>query len=321
MASAIDPAVIRRAAEWMARLWSGEASAEDQAACAHWRAAHPDHERAWNRLQAVEHKLASVPGDVAMRTLREPAAEAYQTRRRALQVLGLGLAAGGFAHAVRGTDQWQIALSEHSTGTGEVKTIALPDGTRVVLASASAVDVRFDTQERVLVLRAGEILVTTAPDPMPAHRPFRVQGRHGMVQALGTRFTVRQDADASRVAVFEGAVEVYPGHRQHSGVRIGAGKSASFSNDRVGPPEAAQESSAAWSTGLLVAENMRVADFIAELARYRPGVLRCDPAIADLRVSGVFSLRDTDRALRNLALGLPVVLVHRTRYWVTVRAS
>ena len=34
-----DPATVQRAAEWMARLWSGEASAADQAACAAWRAA------------------------------------------------------------------------------------------------------------------------------------------------------------------------------------------------------------------------------------------------------------------------------------------
>jgi len=66
---------------------------------------------------------------------------------------------------------------------------------------------------------------------------------------------------------------------------------------------------------------MRLEDFTAELARYRSGVVRCDPAVADLRVSGVFSLRDTDRALENLTRGLPVDVVYRTRYWVTLRAA
>ena len=36
---AIDPAVVRRASAWMARLWSGEASAADRAACDAWLAA------------------------------------------------------------------------------------------------------------------------------------------------------------------------------------------------------------------------------------------------------------------------------------------
>jgi transmembrane sensor len=70
----------------------------------------------------------------------------------------------------------------------------------------------------------------------------------------------------------------------------------------------------------LIAENMPVGEFVAELARYRPGLLRCDPAVADLRVTGVFSLRGTDRALTNLTLALPLAAVYRTRYWVTVRA-
>jgi transmembrane sensor len=46
--------------------------------------------------------------------------------------------------------------------------------------------------------------------------------------------------------------------------------------------------------------------------------LRCDPLAADLRISGVFSLTDTDRALESLALALPVTVAYRTRYWVTI---
>ncbi|KAB8066695.1 DUF4880 domain-containing protein, partial [Janthinobacterium violaceinigrum] len=41
----IAPAVLQRAAEWMARLWAEDASAADADACAAWRAAHPEHER------------------------------------------------------------------------------------------------------------------------------------------------------------------------------------------------------------------------------------------------------------------------------------
>lgn len=58
----------------MARLWSGEASGEDKAACARWRTEHPDHERVWNRLQSFDDKLHGVPREVARHALREPAA-------------------------------------------------------------------------------------------------------------------------------------------------------------------------------------------------------------------------------------------------------
>jgi len=49
-------------------------------------------------------------------------------------------------------------------------------------------------------------------------------------------------------------------------------------------------------------------------------VLRCAPEVAMLRVSGVLHLDNTDMALDNLAAALPVQVVRRTRYWVTVRA-
>ena len=316
----IAPAIVEQAAQWMARLWSDDASDADRAACVRWCAAHPHHAIAWQRLQAFEGKLHSVPRDAARHALREPAPAAYLNRRRAMKLLAVLLPVGGIAYLLRGTDAWQVATAGHATGTGEIREITLPDGTRVMLASASAIDVRFDASERLLILRSGEILVTTAHDPDPARRPFRVQGRHGTVQALGTRFTLRQDERTSRVAVFEGAVEVRLAHAPDRPVRIDTGQGAVYSADIVQSGAPASASAAAWSKGVLVADNMRLDELIGELARYRPGLLRCDPAVASLSVNGVFSLRDTDRALHNLALALPVQIVARTRYWVTVQA-
>lgn len=313
----IAPAIVQQAARWMARLWSDDASDEDQAECARWRAAHPHHDLAWQRLQAFEGKLHSVPREVARHALREPAA-AYLNRRRALKVLALLFPVGGMLYAARGTDAWQVAMAGHGTEKGEIREFILPDGTRVMLASASAIDVRFDASERLLILRAGEILVTTAHDP--SQRPFRVQGRHGTVRALGTRFTLRQDEHTSRVAVFEGAVEVRLAHAPERPVRIATGQGAVYSADIVQSGAPAFASAAAWIKGVLVADNMRLDDLLAELSRYRPGLLRCDPAVASLSVNGVFPLRDTDRALHNLALALPVRILARTRYWVTVQA-
>lgn len=74
----------------MARLWADDASDEDRAACDRWRAEHPQHDRAWLRLQEFEGSLRSVPPDVARHALRETASGAGQGRRRVLQLLGLG---------------------------------------------------------------------------------------------------------------------------------------------------------------------------------------------------------------------------------------
>lgn len=315
-ATPIAPAVLQRAAEWMARLWSGEASEADAAACAAWRAAHPEHERAWARLQRFEAQFDAIPREVARGALT--GAPRHQHRRRALQVLGL-IASGGAAWLAHETGLWQRATAHYRTAVGETRAIVLADGSAVVLDTASAIDVAYTASERRIVLRAGAILVRSVPDTAAMHRPLLVQTAQGTATALGTRFTVRTGDGLSDVAVFEGLVELRPLRVGASAVRLPAGMRGSYTHHVARANGQVADSAAAWTQGSLVAERMRLADLLGELARYRHGVLRCDDSIADLRVTGVYSLRDIDRSLANLALSLPVELAWRTRFWVTVR--
>jgi len=73
-----------------------------------------------------------------------------------------------------------------------------------------------------------------------------------------------------------------------------------------------------WARGILAVENIRLDEFAAELARYRPGIVRCDPAVAHLRITGAFQLNDTEAVLLNVIHLLPVDVVYRTRYWATL---
>lgn len=318
--TAIAPAVLQRAAEWMARLWSGDASEADAAACAAWCAAHPEHERAWARLQRFEQQFDTIPREVARGALSGAPRHRDRGRRRALQVLGLIASGGGAALLAHETGLWQRTTSDHRTAVGETRAIVLADGSQVVLDTASAIDVAYTASERRIVLRAGAILVRSAADTATTHRPLLVQTRQGTATALGTRFSVRAGDDVSEVAVFEGMVELRPLHAGASTVRLPAGMRGSYSHHAAQANGQVEESAAAWTRGSLVAERMRLADLLGELGRYRHGVLRCDDSVAELRVTGVYSLRDIDRSLANLALSLPVELVYRTRFWVTVRA-
>jgi len=55
---------------------------------------------------------------------------------------------------------------------------------------------------------------------------------------------------------------------------------------------------------------------LAELQRYRPGVLSCSDDVAGLRLAGVYPLDDTDRALMAIAEALQLRISTWTRYWV-----
>jgi len=315
--TSINPAIIREAATWLMKLHSDDATEADQQAWQHWRSRSPEHQRAWQCAQRLTDAFSDIPPELGMPVLDRPVA-CPQRRRAALKALALLLTTAPVAWLAAKLP-WEDWSADYQTATGERSTIALADGTQLVLNTASSVDVRFDSRQRLVQLYTGEVLVTTAADKMLPARPFRVQTRHGMLRALGTRFDVRQEGMRSHVAVFEGAVELTP--LKAPGVVVQAGQQCSFTANRAGPVRAADDSQALWSQGVLFADKMRLADFVDELSRYRHGRLSCDPAVAEQRVSGAFQLKDTDQALLLLSKVLPVRIERITQYWVTVRAA
>ncbi|MDP9908447.1 transmembrane sensor [Variovorax boronicumulans] len=322
MAVGVDKAVALQAAQWFVLLQSGEATAADRTQWTRWRAADPAHEAAWQRAEQVSGKFGRLPGALSMPVLGRAVRSDRRTAVKALAVLLTAAPAGWLAWRASPAREW---LADHRTATGERRELRLADGTRLQLNTATAIDVAYGATQRLVRLHAGEILIETAPDAVPSsdpgYRPFIVETAQGRLRALGTRFVVRQhEGDRSHLTVLDGAVEVRPDHARSLATVVRAGEQAMFSSTAVGEITAADADADDWSRGVLRARNMRLHDFLAELGRYRPGVLRCDPAVADLRVSGVFQLRDTGPVLDSLPQALPVDVLFRTRYWVTVVA-
>ena len=166
-------------------------------------------------------------------------------------------------------------------------------------------------------LRYGEIAIRTAHDSR--QRPFRVQTREGTLTALGTAFTVRQFAGGTRLAVQQHAVEVVL--PSGSAQRVNAGESLWFTRDRFAALVKLNGGEDSWIRGVLTFHDAPLSEVVETLARYRSGVLRCDPAVADLRLSGTFPLGDPDAILQVIAQTLPITLRSVTRYWVTLAAA
>jgi len=311
----VTPAAAKAAAQWLMRWHAGDMSEADHQACARWRASHPDHEFAWQRAQQISRKFGLVPAALGAPTLRHAA---QHNRRATLKTLTLMIAAGPLAWAAYRNTPWQEWLAQERTATGERRQITLPDGSQLTLNTGTAVDIAFDSQTRRLILRSGEILIQTAPDPQTPARPFIVEGRHGNLRALGTRFVVHQQEQSSSVAVLQGAVEVTPRDNRSARYIVDTNQQSSFNQLRGDGLQALTPHADAWSSGTLYVERMPLGEFVTEVARYRPGVLRCDPAVAQLQVAGVFQLRDTDAILTALVESLPLRATFVTRYWVTL---
>jgi transmembrane sensor len=316
-----------QAAQWLTLLMSGEASEADRRRLQLWLRADPEHERAWRHIEAVTGRLKLLAPKAAYQVLSHTQAQTSTarrpSRRQALRLLGVAGLAGGASLLASRTQAWQEAAADYRCATGEQRSLTLDDGTLITLNTGSAVDVRFTDQQRRLRLVAGEIMVSTGHalrQGLPDARPFFVDTAQGSIRALGTRFMVRQWAQHSSVAVLESAVEITP-TQAGPALRLRAGERSSFTRQAAAPAQALDETAEAWTRGQLVADDMRLADFLTELARYRSGLLRCEAAVADLRLSGVFPLGDTEHILASLPAVLPVRLRQLSRYWVTVAAT
>lgn len=327
----ISAAIADQAAEWLTLLMSGEASDEDRQRLQQWRAAHTDHERAWRHIETVTGRLKVMAPKAAYRALSPYAASSSGAdapgspgRRKALQLLAWGGVACTTGLLASRSETWQQVAADYHTRTGEQRSVELDDGTRITLNTGSAITVRFDGVRRLVHLVAGEVLIVTghaARSGAAEARPFVVETPQGDIRAMGTRFTVRQWGGHTHVAVLESAVEITPRDAAAQARVLRAGEQMSFTRSALNTALALDDQAAAWSRGQIVADNVRLGDFIADLGRYRPGLLRCAPEVADLRFSGVFPLHDTDRILATLPNVLPVEVTLRTRWWVTVEAA
>ncbi|MFY2839220.1 FecR domain-containing protein [Achromobacter xylosoxidans] len=308
---AVDRKVAREAARWLLRLSSERATEADVRACAQWRASKAEHEHAWQRAQRVNQRLGLVPSSLGMAALNRPD---LAGRRAALKTLAALIVAGpaGWAAWRASPFEWS---ADYRSATGEQRRVALSDGSSMHLNTASAVDVLYDADLRLLRLRAGEIAVHAVEESGAHPRPFVVRARQGEVQARAARFCMRQDGAACRVSVQEGRVNLRGGGVV---VPLAAGEQAWLRDDAPARPEPADPHAADWTRGVLHVNAWRLDAFAAELGRYRPGLLRCDPKVAGLRLSGAFQLHDTDAVLAALPSTLPVRVRYRSAYWVTI---
>ena len=278
-------------------------------------------------------RIDTEPGEhVALQRLPDGSAMAVLDRadpggRRhfARNLLALLIAAPAAHVAWRAWDEDLVGrlAAVQRTATGERRRLMLADGGVVHLNTATAIDIAYTTAMRELVLHGGEVLVDTAPDRLASPpRPFTVRSAHGRLRALGTRFVVRSEGGAAaghtRLAVLEGAVEITPRRLQPSPLVVQAGQQVRFDAEKIGQVQPLDPHVADWSRGMLVADGLPLEDFIAELGRHRPGILRCDPEVAGLRITGAFQLDNSDAILGALPDTLPVRIVHRSRWWVSI---
>jgi transmembrane sensor len=290
----------RNAAQWVARLHSGAMSAADQAALTAWLDSRPEHRSAFARAGTVW-ELAQ--GLRASAVARGHLARAMPERRRIrpqprMMVFGLGasLAAAMLALAI-----WPRA-ELYATGPGEIRTVALADGSTVWLNADSRLRVDFSSQFRRVALERGEAFFKVTHN---AARPFMVEADTQRIIDTGTEFDVRRAPEAVEVSVAEGAVRVETAVRDGAPAALvtalSAGEDARFSPGQIVPAVAhgtIAQHKGGWREGKIYLDDTQLGTAFDEINRYSPTKLvLSDEKLRRLPISGIFRTGDTDSVL------------------------
>lgn len=260
--------------EWLMRLTSGEATAEDAQALDRWRRQDPSHDAALIQVSTLWRSVGPAAKRAAARSGRSSALGSTPllrsvTARRA--VLGGAVAAAAAYVVVRPPlGLWPSVselTSDYRTGTGEQRRIVAAGGASLELNTATSIDLRPmpDGADRVELI-AGEIAVATAPRAAAA---LVVVAADGRASATDASFNVRYAAPSVCVTCLAGSVRIdYRGHavilRERQQIAYADGVLDGLST--VDPGEVTS-----WRDGVLIFHNEPLARVIDEVNRYRPG--------------------------------------------------
>ncbi len=283
--------------------------------------ADPANEAAWDQVQHSWNLVGDQASSPEILTLRRDALERagrfgatsgaagrWLPRIAACLIVMLGLGIAWSSWISR-----EAPLS-YATTLGERRVVTLADGSKVSLDSNSELRIAYSDDARKLVLMRGQARFDVAHD---VTRPFSVQARDRIVVATGTAFNVDLMGDKVQVTLIEGRVVVLtkspapagaaapaPAKR---GIALTAGQQLTVAPRAAGMVETVNlDRATAWESGQLVFEDEPLGSIAERISRYSAHPVRVAPAIAPLKISGVFNAGDVATFADTVSRYLPV---------------
>ena len=314
--------ISQQAADFVARLYSGELSAEEEKKIYVWCEQSPTHQQEFD----------------AMLVIWDGSSQLYQTPKTPRKSMGnywfSGLAASlvctvlalWFLAVQPSSSLYQVSNerpNQYETAIGEISTIGLPDGSVVTLNTDSAIRIDFTGVQRRLWLVRGEAYFDVAKDP---NRVFSINTGEKTIRVIGTKFNVRKSEQTLKISVTEGLVAVQPSTRSstdqiefsHAETLLPAGSIGAFNGTseviaKVTPKEVLSDQQ--WRKGVFRFDDEPLSKVITEFNRYRQKKITLQSeGLGKLKISGVFKLKDGDSILSALEAALPVDVARYPNY-------
>ncbi|WP_420430563.1 FecR family protein [Kordiimonas sp.] len=261
-------------------------------------------------------------------------------------ILAAGLIAATIAFFVIGNVlQFGPVHQNYKTRIGEIRNVALEDGSEIYLNGDSLVTVNYQKDQRYLVLDEGEAFFEVAKDK---EREFIVEVGGVLVQAVGTAFNIDYTENDVTVSVTEGTVKIGLAHEaklpanQKSptlyasvGERVAVKKATSAmpqsGNDketditqRLGAyilkkEESSPDHFSSWRSGVLHLDGAPLSTTIDRINRQsRKQIAISDVRLNPLPIYGSFRLDDTDGFIKAIEVLYPIQHIETEKGYVLI---
>ncbi|GGF71808.1 histidine kinase [Azorhizobium oxalatiphilum] len=312
-----DP-LLEQAIDWMLYLTDAPGDADVLRRFEAWLAQSEAHARAWEKARRTWRAMGEVePAHAGMWEQPSAAAQALatsssrrvgDTRAAAGRPARRGRMAGAVAVAAIGLIlfmAWPSLMlrleADHRTATGESRSVTLADGSVITLGADSAIATDLAEGRRGVTLLAGEAFFEVARD---ASRPFVVRAGGVDVTVLGTAFDVSLSSAATEVELAHGVVSVsHTPSAAADGQTLAPGDTMVVDRNtgEMQRGKVAPDDIGAWRNGRIFVEEATIGSVVERLRRYHSAWISLpDATLANQKVTGLYDLRDPDRALRAL---------------------
>jgi len=345
--------ILDEAGDWFVRMREGEDSSALRTEFMEWLRRSPEHVSAYLDIAAVwmeakgsrvdselevSQRIATAKADKSVAEIASRAGQGaigWRGRRGMLALVASVLLVAGLA-----TAWWSFERFTYSTDVGELRSIALHDGSTIELNSDSRVRVRLDDRQRSIQLLHGQALFHVAKDRI---RPFIVYADDTAVRAVGTVFDVYRKRGGAIVTVVEGTVVVERRHADastrraseaadtptrgsaeptRSGLRLTAGKQVVVDGHAAERPRIVNVATAtAWTRRELVFEFTPLSEAAAEFNRYNERQLVVEgEALRNFKITAMFRSTDAGSLIRYMQ-AMPGVRIEESDAAVIIRSS
>jgi transmembrane sensor len=300
--AAYSDAARDQAIAWFNRLQDPAFEEAGWIAFTDWLEAAPEHRAAYDAVESVWLGFDALPqAGVVPLPLRRPRKTGLSFRYAAaatLAVAVVGLGAAGYL-ALR-----PAPVQTYQTAAGEVRSIDLADGSRVLLDRGSVLKVAFERRLRRVELVRGEADFSVAHN---AARPFVVMAGENRVRVVGTEFDVLRQPERLQVTVTRGLVAVGPADSEREDFSLAAGDQLERRQGRAAVVRRVEPGAASnWRNGVLIYRDTPLGDVAADLGRYLGTPVRLGPGAGEMSFSGVLRIADGQAMVDRLGAFLPL---------------